>query len=142
MCNPGLQNTKLKITNKFNNKSIEAISHPLDSASFFLSAIRATDPTNRRSWAKSKPEKEYAMFKNLKHLAKTASNIVAISIAETSYRITQASEATESVTSKLEAKSEALLKSYQQNLADRRSGVKKAEVVKEAEVPTSVITVN
>jgi len=79
------------------------------------------------------------MWKNIKHLAKAASNIVAISYAETAYRLNQVSESTESVTSKLEAKSEQIRKQYEQHLEERKSGVK-PEVVEEA--PKDVVAIN
>ena len=78
------------------------------------------------------------MWKNIKHLAKAASNIVAISYAETAYRLNQVSESTESVTSKLEAKTEALRKSYEQQLEERKN--QKHEVT--SEPSTDVIVVN
>ncbi len=82
------------------------------------------------------------MWKNIKHLAKAAGNIVAISYAETAYRLNQVSDSTESVTAKLEAKTEALRKSYEQNLADRKSGVIKPEVVSEESTPKDIVPVN
>lgn len=82
------------------------------------------------------------MFRNLKHLVKAAGNIVAISYIETAYRLTQASDATESVTSKLEAKSEALRKSYEQNLVVRKAGIKKPTVVTEAETPENAVIIS
>jgi len=80
------------------------------------------------------------MWKNIKHLAKAASNIVAISYAETAYRLNQVSESTESVTSKLEAKSEQIRKQYEQHLEERKN--QKPEMVTESETPTDVIVVN
>ena len=79
------------------------------------------------------------MWKNIKHLAKAASNIVAISYAETAYRLNQVSESTESVTSKLEAKTEQLRKKYEQHLEERKSGVK-PEVV--TDTPHDVVAIN
>ena len=82
------------------------------------------------------------MWRNIKHLAKAVGNIVAISYEETKWRIDQASNATESVTSKLEAKSEELRKSFEKNLAERKSGIKKPTVVTEEETPKDIVSIN
>lgn len=80
------------------------------------------------------------MWKNIKNLSSAVANISMILAKETSHQFNKASDATETVTSSLSSKAAALRERYEADLADRRAGVKKAEVVKET--PSDVIAVN
>ena len=82
------------------------------------------------------------MWKNICNISNAVSDLVAIGVKEASYQATKASNATETVTSRLATKAATIKAKYEADLADRKSGVVKPEVVKEAEVPTDVVSVN
>ena len=79
------------------------------------------------------------MWKNLRNCVSAARDIVAIGTKEVSYQASRASEATATVTGSISSKAAALRTRYEAELADRKAGVKKAEVVKD--VPADVITI-
>lgn len=82
------------------------------------------------------------MWKNIKNVVSAVSDLVVIGAKEVTYQATKASEASETVTSKLSQSAASLRATYEQNLADRKTGIKKAAVVTESETPKDVITVN
>jgi len=82
------------------------------------------------------------MWKNIRNVVKAATDVARIVSQEVSYQATKASDATETVTSKLAEKSSSMRARYEQDLADRKAGIKKPTVVEEAEVPNTVVAVN
>jgi hypothetical protein len=82
------------------------------------------------------------MWKNIKNVVSAAADIVSIGTKEVAYQASKASSATETVTGRLATKAATIKAKYEADLADRKSGVVKPEVVKEAEVPTDVVSVN
>lgn len=80
------------------------------------------------------------MWKNLKNVVSAVADLTTIGTKEVAYQFNKASDATETVTSSLSSKAAALRERYEADLADRRAGVKKVEVVKET--PSDVIAVN
>jgi hypothetical protein len=80
------------------------------------------------------------MWKNLKNVVSAVSDLVVIGSKEVAYQAGKASEATETVTGSFSSKAASLRVRYEADLADRKAGVKKAEVVEET--PAEVITVN
>ena len=79
------------------------------------------------------------MWKNIKNVASTVANLSVIAGKEIHHQVTKASNATESVTAKMEAKTVELRKSYEQHLAERQSTIK-TEVV--TEVPEQAEPIN
>lgn len=82
------------------------------------------------------------MFKNIKNVVKSASNVAAIVKMELSYQASKASTATQGVTSNLAERSATLREKYMQNLQDRKSGIKKPTIVPESEVPETAVVIN
>jgi len=82
------------------------------------------------------------MWKAIKNVVSAASNIVAIGAIEVSHQINKASTSTESVTSLLAEKSATIRAKYEEDLADRKAGIKRPEVVTESETPKDIVPVN
>lgn len=82
------------------------------------------------------------MWKSIKNVVSAASDLVIVGSKEVAYQVSKASTATEAVTDKLAVKAAILKARYEADLAERKSGVIKPEVVKETDVPTTVVNVN
>ncbi|NVN91926.1 MAG: hypothetical protein HXX11_15170 [Desulfuromonadales bacterium] len=78
------------------------------------------------------------MWKNIKNLVSAASDLVAIGSKEVAYQVSKASNATETVTSKLANKASAMRKAYEDNLYCRKEGVDGILVVRRHEDITDV----
>lgn len=82
------------------------------------------------------------MWNNIKNVVSAVSDLVVIGAKEVSYQAAKASDATESVTSKLADKSAQIRSQYESDLADRKAGIKKPVIVTEAQTPAEIVPVN
>lgn len=82
------------------------------------------------------------MWKNIKNVVSAVTDMVVIGSKEVSYQAGKASDATESVTSTFSTKAAALRARYEADLADRKAGIKKPEVVTETDTPKNIVSVN
>ena len=82
------------------------------------------------------------MWKNFKNVVGAVSDLVVIAGKEVVYQAEKASEATEAVTSKISKSASTIRSTYEQNLKDRKAGIKKPEVVTESEVATETVAIN
>ena len=77
-----------------------------------------------------------SIWKNIKNVVSAATDLVVIGSKEVAYHVNKASNTTESATGTLAEKAATLRANYEADLADRKAGVKKPEVVKD--VPPDV----